>query len=401
MFDTIRRVISGDNVAGEDSVTAAMDTTSNNGTGSNTAAAANAGSPMEGQEDQQSPAAAMQGRTSQSDAVMQSSSATSPALIETEQHDEDGHDDGRAPAADAHAPSSAATAVATGASGTTQGIVTTTMDVDADDHDKDNDNDNDNDDNDEGAINVNNSTVDRNAFHQHHLHLLQQQRRLQLQQEQQRQHAEQAREQQQHEHSHSHEHAYAYAHAQQQSAEIPTSGEHHLNMHDGKAGLGFPTGASSLSTVSTHDDNGGHSMKDMTSIVGQDALQVVADGNSKAVASRVGFHRNDSRVSNDSSSESNRASSQTSSRDWGWFEDVHMSEHHHGSPFLKRKDQPNDKAASHKKGRQLKGLVPPSASISTHIEDIFQPNMRTGTLLCLALRCRLLCEFVNCARVRV
>ena len=105
-------------------------------------------------------------------------------------------------------------------------------------------------------------------------------------------------------------------------------------------------------------------------------------------ATRGNFPRNDSRVSNDSSSGSQRASSQNSSRDWGWFEDVHVSEQS-SSPYLKRKDTTDDKN-NKKKGKRggsggggsisSSGLVPQvsEGTSSGGLTEIIQAGLDNG-----------------------
>ena len=92
----------------------------------------------------------------------------------------------------------------------------------------------------------------------------------------------------------------------------------------------------------------------------------------KVIVSR--FPRNDSKQSNDSSSASMKASSQNSSRDWGWFEDVVSEEL--GTPSqLKRKDAASSKT-NKKKGKKG-GLVPSEGTSSSDdgLEAIIQNSM--------------------------
>ena len=91
----------------------------------------------------------------------------------------------------------------------------------------------------------------------------------------------------------------------------------------------------------------------------------------KVIVSR--FPRNDSKQSSDSSSASMKASSQNSSRDWGWFEDVVSEEL--GTPSqLKRKDAASSKT-NKKKGKKG-GLVPSEeTSSSDGLEAIIQNSM--------------------------
>jgi hypothetical protein len=100
------------------------------------------------------------------------------------------------------------------------------------------------------------------------------------------------------------------------------------------------------------------------------------------------FPRNDSKVSSDSSSTSMRGSSQNSSRDWGWFEDVHLSEHAI-SPHLKRKDTSDDKN-NKKKGK--KGGKPVNYG---NPDDMIHNHLDKGKLTAsLGPRCRI-CFFVG------
>lgn len=69
---------------------------------------------------------------------------------------------------------------------------------------------------------------------------------------------------------------------------------------------------------------------------------------------RANLPRSDSKASSDSSN-SMRGSSQNSSRDWGWFEDVHTNEQM--TPHQKRKEISDDKG-SKKKGKKGGRLVP-------------------------------------------
>ena len=92
----------------------------------------------------------------------------------------------------------------------------------------------------------------------------------------------------------------------------------------------------------------------------------------KVIVSR--FPRNDSKQSSDSSSASMKASSQNSSRDWGWFEDVVSEEL--GTPSqLKRKDAASSKT-NKKKGKKG-GLVPSEGTSSSDdgLEAIIQNSM--------------------------
>jgi hypothetical protein len=121
-----------------------------------------------------------------------------------------------------------------------------------------------------------------------------------------------------------------------------------------------------------------------------------------AMFPRGQFPRHDSRASNDSSSGSHRASSQNSSRDWGWFEDVHGSENA-TSPYLKRKDATDDKHNS-KKGKKS-GLVP-QANVrpsSRSLNEILHSSLGNGrltsgsTTTCLVF-CRPVCRTNNLRR---
>ena len=75
----------------------------------------------------------------------------------------------------------------------------------------------------------------------------------------------------------------------------------------------------------------------------------------KRSAGRGSLPRNDSKMSSDSSN-SVRGGSQNSSRDWGWFEDVHASEHAHPPTMSKRKASTDSKG--NKKGGGKSRLVP-------------------------------------------
>lgn len=115
------------------------------------------------------------------------------------------------------------------------------------------------------------------------------------------------------------------------------------------------------------DDDG---MLERSSAIPEQAAAMFARGN---------FPRNDSRVSNDSSLGSQRASSQNSSRDWGWFEDVHISEHQ-SSPYLKRKDTTDDKN-NKKKGKKGGGGLVPQVSEGTSsggLTEIIQAGLDNG-----------------------
>jgi hypothetical protein len=117
-------------------------------------------------------------------------------------------------------------------------------------------------------------------------------------------------------------------------------------------------------------------------VVDDDAMPERSNAIPEQVAAmfpRGQFPRHDSRASNDSSSGSHRASSQNSSRDWGWFEDVHGSENA-ASPYLKRKDATEDKHNS-KKGKKS-GLVP-QANVrpsSRSLNEILHSSLGNGRL---------------------
>ena len=94
------------------------------------------------------------------------------------------------------------------------------------------------------------------------------------------------------------------------------------------------------------------------------------------------FRRSDSKASNDGSSSAafSRAGSQTSSRDWGWFEDVHISASEqlqlqtsqqqqqqqqqqggdNNNPHLKRKDETSEKGGDGSKKKGKKHEVTPA-----------------------------------------
>jgi hypothetical protein len=99
----------------------------------------------------------------------------------------------------------------------------------------------------------------------------------------------------------------------------------------------------------------------------------------KASNSHEKFTRRDSKMSNtDSSSASMKASSQTSSRDWGWFEDVHTAEHNAPS---KKKDKASSKSIK-KKGKIGGGLgFQPETTPAAGLETILlyhQPTTPDG-----------------------
>lgn len=96
------------------------------------------------------------------------------------------------------------------------------------------------------------------------------------------------------------------------------------------------------------------------------------------------------RASSDSSSGSvTKANSQTGSRDWGWFEDVHVSEHL-ATPYLKRKEATEEKT-NQKKGKKGSGLVhhgsegTPSDGLR---EIVRSSSLNNGRLTFMSLFCR-------------
>jgi hypothetical protein len=98
------------------------------------------------------------------------------------------------------------------------------------------------------------------------------------------------------------------------------------------------------------------------------------------------FPRNDSHSSTEE--HSNRASSQNSSRDWGWFEDVYNAENHSGI-FLKRKDQTTEDKLDKKKGKTGGGLVPMVSSEGAHgaVTQIIRTNLKNGRLTVFVCAC--------------
>jgi hypothetical protein len=118
--------------------------------------------------------------------------------------------------------------------------------------------------------------------------------------------------------------------------------------------------SSSSSNNSSNPDASASSPQNDSRVDSAAGHQLQADPRQQMHA-RPQFPRNDSKNSNDGSSGafsfgSMRASSQNSSRDWGWFEDVHQSAS--DTPYLKRKDTA-DKSDGKKKGKKQEGgLVP-------------------------------------------
>jgi hypothetical protein len=104
---------------------------------------------------------------------------------------------------------------------------------------------------------------------------------------------------------------------------------------------------------------------------------------------REKFPRNDSRTSDSSSGSVTRANSQGSSRDWGWFEDVHASEHL-TTPYLKRKETTEDNT-NQKKGKKGGGLVPHGSARtpSDGLREIVRSSsLDNGRLTFMSLFCR-------------
>jgi hypothetical protein len=78
--------------------------------------------------------------------------------------------------------------------------------------------------------------------------------------------------------------------------------------------------------------------------------RIIQDERIVNIGGAVNIPRNDSKVSSSDSSNSMRGSSQNSSRDWGWFEDVHASEHaNNSSPHQLHKRKSTDEKHKHKK----------------------------------------------------
>ena len=154
------------------------------------------------------------------------------------------------------------------------------------------------------------------------------------------------------------------------------------------------TPGSSLSDMSEARPGEQHEEQDMT---GQQQMTIDDDmmhdrssiNPEHAVATSFErLSRRDSRAS-DSSGSFTRANSQTGSRDWGWFEDVHVSEHL-ATPYLKRKETTEDKTKQ-KKGKKGSGLVPhgiegtPSEGLR---EIVRSSSLNNGRLTFMSLFCR-------------
>eukprot|EP00339_Tiarina_fusa_P005320 CAMPEP_0117057456 /NCGR_PEP_ID=MMETSP0472-20121206/39897_1 /TAXON_ID=693140 ORGANISM="Tiarina fusus, Strain LIS" /NCGR_SAMPLE_ID=MMETSP0472 /ASSEMBLY_ACC=CAM_ASM_000603 /LENGTH=514 /DNA_ID=CAMNT_0004774365 /DNA_START=182 /DNA_END=1726 /DNA_ORIENTATION=+ len=120
------------------------------------------------------------------------------------------------------------------------------------------------------------------------------------------------------------------------------------------------TPRSSLSDVSAAHDTG-------LDIDGDENMED-QDQSARKEPERGTLTRNDSKMSSDSSN-SVRGGSQNSSRDWGWFEDVHASEHAQ-APQSKRK------ATSDKNSKKGKTRLVPLASAEPHRLDL-HPDRET------------------------
>ncbi len=88
------------------------------------------------------------------------------------------------------------------------------------------------------------------------------------------------------------------------------------------------------------------------------------------------LNRSDSKNSNDSSSGSMRASSQNSSRDWGWFEEIHYST----DGMLSPPDSKRNKASSVSANKtQLRGRLVPHAT-ADQFDSIMPGSIDNGKL---------------------
>jgi hypothetical protein len=129
-----------------------------------------------------------------------------------------------------------------------------------------------------------------------------------------------------------------------------------------------------------------HMMHDRSSIIQEQAVATFVRGK---------LSRHDSRAS-DSSGSVTRANSQTNSltgsRDWGWFEDVHVSEHL-ATPYLKRKETTEDKT-NQKKGKKGRALPHGTGTGSEGTpseglrEIVRSSSLDNGRLTCMSLFCR-------------
>ena len=173
--------------------------------------------------------------------------------------------------------------------------------------------------------------------------------------------------------------------------------------HIADVGVGNFTPRSSLSDVSAECEDGSEHERcsELMKMMGDDDMtnerNTIPEQHAATFEQGGNFPRNDSKVSNDSSSGSMRGSSQNSSRDWGWFEDVHASEQQL-TPYLKRKDTTDDKN-NKKKGKKGKGLVPHAnegPSSSEGLTEIMHSRLDNGKLtyhvVLVALRCHWTCR---------
>jgi hypothetical protein len=156
---------------------------------------------------------------------------------------------------------------------------------------------------------------------------------------------------------------------------------HFKHINDDESGA-FTTG--SELTTDSHDAYNTKMMIDDNDMMIDYTANVIPEQHSSMFDSE-NFPRNDSHFS--TGEHSNRASSsQNSSRDWGWFEDVYNAENHSGL-FLKRKDQTTEDKLDEKKGKTGGGL--PMVSDGTHgaVTQIIRTNPNNGRLTVFVCSC--------------
>lgn len=137
---------------------------------------------------------------------------------------------------------------------------------------------------------------------------------------------------------------------------------------------------SSLSDVSTeHNDD--QEMADAWSSGDKadvDSPQAMDDQVGTSYHNQATLNRSDSKTSNDSSSGSMRASSQNSSRDWGWFEEIHYSTDGMLSPPDSKRNKANSNETNGKAKPTRGRLVPhPSAD---RFDPILPVSLDNGKL---------------------
>jgi hypothetical protein len=173
------------------------------------------------------------------------------------------------------------------------------------------------------------------------------------------------------------------------------------HLDDAAYSKNISTPGSSLSDMSESHPGHQHEEQDMTG--GNQQMNIDDDmmhdrsnpSPERAVATfeQGTLQRNHSTASDFSSGSMTRANSQTTSqngsRDWGWFEDVHVSETL-ATPYLKRKETTEDKT-NQKKGKKGSGLAPhgsertPSEGLR---EIVRSSSLDNGRLTSMSLFCR-------------